>query len=416
VPADALRPPAIAGRVVGIRAPVAVHGVNETPAQELLAVRDDAEWAFANVVQARRFAAPIPDGNRGGGPELDIYMTNTGPTVQVHADGLAYGEDHDCSAVTVQLRSGLTAPQRRHALLEAMVEASLWAANARYSVAFRAGFSAAIADHILQTEIDDDSLSLLAANAGNGLFATNDPRQARGTELFFSHLAQRFDDGSGALLRNLSYMPAAWSPANGRFLLDDPDAFDGLRRLLRDERGGLDAFFLDFATAWGVTGSPGDLFDIVGWRESNKLAPTPVRTVHLQELPAWVVSPRPLTTTGVAYVSIETGNIREGTLNLWFHGARWRRWQLNAVRLDLFDRNRGAAPSPPVNEGEWATTIELSANDARVLLVIMDMGTESYDPDHSSNSDGLYALNVSLTNASAVAQTTPQRARQTATR
>ncbi len=403
IPSDADRPPSTPGQVVGIRAPIAVHGVNETSPEELLAVRDDMEWAFASVVQGRGFAQPIADGIRGGGPELDVYLVRSGPPMSVVPDGLAYGESHDCSPVVISLRSGLPAAERRHLLVQAMAEASLWAANARYNRAFRLGMSAAIADRILRTEMDDDALVQLTRNAERGIFApTTDDREARGTELFFSHLAQRYDNGTGVFWRNLSYMPAVWSPGNARFLLDEPDAFDALRRLLRDERGGLDGFLLDFATAWAITGSPSDPFDVVGWRENDQLAPAPVRTVSVRDMPAWVVSPRPLTTTGVAYVSIDTTGLREGTLNIWFHGARWRRWQLTAVRLDVFDRSRGTAPSPPVNEGEWSTTIELNASDARVLVVMQDMGTESYDPDHRSNRDGLYSLNLSLTNSNLV--------------
>ena len=67
---------------------------------------------------------------------------------------------------------------------------------------------------------------------------------------------------------------------------------------------------VSFATAWAIIGSPSDPFDVVGWRENDQLAPAPVRTVSVRDLPAWVVSPRPLTTTGVAYVSIDTGRQR----------------------------------------------------------------------------------------------------------
>jgi hypothetical protein len=196
-------------------------------------------------------------------------------------------------------------------------------------------------------------------------------------------------------------MPVARTPAEADRLVDEPDAFDALRRLLRSEPGGFDGFLLEYAAARALAGTPGDRFDSVGFRALAKLAPAPLRALSVRDLPEWVVSDRPLAQTGAAFVTIDTAGVREGTLSLWFHGAPWRRWTVAAFRLDAFERDRGRAPSPPVNEGEWSTSLELSPDDAKVLVVMVDQGNQLFDPDRPTDRDGSFALNIALSNVEA---------------
>jgi hypothetical protein len=293
----------------------------------------------------------------------------------------------------------LSPTARRRAITEGVAHASLLAADARQSRAYRVAFASAIAARALGEGADEDALQRTATVPGDGVFSATSDEAARGDAVFFDLLASRYDDGSLALWRGLSTMPVAYTPGGATRFVDEPDPYDVLRRLLRNETGGLDGVFLEYAAARALAGTPGDRFDTVGWRGTNKLATEPLRSVNFRELPEWIRSERPLAVTGASYVSVDTAGLREGTLSVWFHGASWRRWVVAAIRLDAFDRDRGRAPAPPVNDGEWSTTMELDARDARVIIVAVDLGNQLVDLDRPTNRDGSFALNVALRNS-----------------
>ncbi len=395
---DATRPPVMAGSLRAQRVPVRVHGVAGTSADELSASLRDAEKAYESIVDRLHFSTPLFDGTRGGGPELDLYLVNDVPFVRVDADALDYGELWDCSAAVIRVRRGLSPTARRRAITEGVAHASLLAADARPPRAYRVAFASAIAARALGEGADEEALALSATQLNTGLFSTPDDPSSRGESVFFDMLASRYDDASLSLLRGLAVMPVARTESGAARLADEPDPFDALRRLLRAEPGGFDGFLLDYFAARALTGTPGDRFDSVGFRALWKLSPEPLRTIRARDLPQWVVSSRPLSQTGAAYVVVDTAGLREGTLSLWFHGASWRRWSVTALRLDAFDRDRGRAPSPPVNDGEWSTAMELSATDAKVLIVVVDQGNQLADMDRPTNRDGLFSISLSLSN------------------
>ncbi len=394
IPGDAARP-ADAGSVRASRAPVRVHGEGV----EVLDAARDAERAYELVVERMGFAAPRFDGGRGGGTELDVYLVDDVEFVSVEADALDYAEPWDCAAAVVRVRRGLEPAARLRAITEGVAHASLLAGDARTARAYRVAFASAIAARALGQGADEGPLERTASRQGDGPFTWARDEDARSDGVFFDLLASRFDDGSLTLWRGLAVMPVAYTPGGADRLVDEPDAYDALRRLLRQERGGFDGFLLDYAAARAVTGTLGDRFDTVGWRLTDRLATTPLRVIDHRQLPQWIPSERPLAATGASCVSIETRGLREGTLSIWFHGAPWRQWVVTAVRLDAFDRDRGRASSPPVNAGEWSTTIEIDPQDARVLLVAVDIGNQTPDPDRPTNRDGSFAFNVALTPA-----------------
>jgi hypothetical protein len=396
---DAARPAVAHGSLRGARIPVRVHGVAQSSADELRAALSDAERAYELIVDRMHLSAPLFDGARGGGPELDLYLVDDVPFVRVDADAIDYGEPWDCSPAVIRVRRGLSPTARRRAITEGVAHASLLAADARQARAYRVAFASAIAARALGEGADDAALTLAARDIGAGLFVTPDDESSRGEAVFFDLLASRFDDGTHSLWRGLSQMLVARTPGGAARFADEPDPFDAFRRLLRSEPGGFDGFLLDYYAARALTGTPGDRFDSVGFRADAHLAPEPLRTVRARELPQWITSARPLGQMGAAYVVVETAGLQEGTLSLWFHGAPWRHWAVTAVRLDGVDRDRGRAPSPPVLDGEWSTTMELSAADARVLIVVVDKGDHFADLDRPTDRDGSFALNLALNNA-----------------
>lgn len=396
---DATRPSIAQGSLRAPRVPVRVHGVTQSSADELRTALSDAERAYELIVDRMHFTAPLFDGTRGGGPELDLYLVDDVPFVRVDADAIDYSEPWDCSPAVIRVRRGLPPAARRRAITEGVAHASLLAADARQARAYRVAFASAIAARALGEGADDAALTRAARDIGAGLFVTPDDEASRGEAVFFDLLSSRFDDGTHSLWRGLSQMLVARTPGGAARFADEPDPFDAFRRLLRSEPGAFDGFLLDYYAARALTGTPGDRFDSVGFRADAHLAPEPLRTVRARDLPQWITSSRPLGQLGAAYVVIETAGLQEATLSLWFHGAPWRQWAVTAVRLDGLDRDRGRAPSPPVLDGEWSTTIELNPADARVLVVVVDKGDQLADLDRPTDRDGSFAINLSLTNA-----------------
>lgn len=395
---DAARPSSGGGALRALRVPVRVHAAAGTASEEWTGALRDAERAYEILVDRLHLTAPLFDGTRGGGPELDLYLVDDVSFVRTDADALDYGELWDCSPSVIRVRRGLEPRARMRAITEGIAHASLLAADARTPRSYRVAFAAALAARALSEGADEEGLTRAAPLVADGLFSAREDEGARGDAVFFDLLASKYDDPSLTMLRGLAVMPVARTGADAGRFADEPDPFDALRRLLRSEPGGFDGFVLDYYAARALTGTPGDRFDSVGFRALAKLAPEPAYTVRARDLPRYVTSPRPLAQTGASYVVIDAAGLQEGTLSLWFHGASWRRWTVTAVRLDALDRDRGRASSPPVNDGEWSTTMELNETDAKVLVVVVDQGNQLADMDRPTNRDGSFSLNMGLSN------------------
>jgi hypothetical protein len=382
------------GRLVAPRAPLAIHGAPGTTAETLLAVRDAAVAALDTLEHTYRFPLPAPDGTRGGGPELDLYVVPSGPPSDVTVDALEYGALWDRASAFVTVRGDLSGDALRRAVAEGVAHAILLGVDARTPRPWQKALAASLGARAAAVGPDLDAMRLFQRDPGAALVAHRDDASARGAAMLPDFIAARYDTPDLALTRGLVWMPVARTPGDAPCFVDEPDVFDVMERLFRDEPGGLDGVLTEFAVARAFAGTAGDTVPFAGWLDDPSLQPEATRVLAFAALPAWVTPPRMLEETGVAYVIIDTAGARDGGLNLWFHGVPWRRWAVTVVRVDDTGREAGRAPRAPVVRGEWSTTLESLDRTARVLVVINDLGNGHYDPEDYPDRNGFFALNV----------------------
>lgn len=384
------------GRVRAPLAPLAVHALSPAlSAEELARTVRVLERVYATLSRRYSLEAPSPDGARGGGPELDVYLRSgtEGEAYAVVPDVLEYGNLWDRSAVYLELRAGMPEPELERSAAYALAEASLWAADARAVPAWRRALAVTLAEDALGLAPEADAVVPWQRDPSAAPFAARTLAEGRGAALFLRHLARRFDDEPRSLLRGMAAMPVGRTPAGAPHWGIWPDAMDVLELLTAHEPGGLQRVLLDFTVARGLVGGAGD--PLLGWLpERSDVRPTPLATVRYEALPAHLRPARPLDKLGAAYVRIDTARAGTGGLDLWFHGVPWRRWAVTALRLDASGRDIGAATSPPVDHGEWSVAMESLETSVAVLVVVLDLGDGVPTLAAAEERGGLFALTV----------------------
>lgn len=399
IPPDGERPTSEPGALRSHRAPVSVHFARGTPVATVLAAHEAAVRALDVLEHAQHFPLPAPDGARGGGPELDVYLVPPDGGADSIAgdavlDALEYGSLWDRASAFVRVHNTLTGDALTRAVTEGVTQASLLGMDARAPRAWRVALAAALADRSTLLGPDLAAVARFQRDPGRPLFAHRDDASARGASLFVNYLASRFDDGSLALLRGLAWAPVARTHEGATTVFnDEPDFFDLLERLVRDERGGIDGLLADFALVRARAGSVED--SLAGWNESSQELRPDATALEYAQLPTRVVPARPTDETGAFYLSVRTPPSGNHGINLWFHGAPWRRWNVTAVRLDAQDREVGRSPASRVDRGEWSVGLASLSDTTRVLVVVTDLGNGDYDPDEIADRTGFFSLTLS---------------------
>jgi hypothetical protein len=395
IPLDGVRPASLPGRLVAFDAPVAVHAGSGVDAEKLFAVRDAAVSAL-NALEVRfGFPQPAPDGTRGGGPELDLYVVPDGPASTTEIDALEYGALWDRASAFVRVRRDLEGDALRRAVAEGVAQAILLGIDAHAARPWRIALATALAERATALGPDLDAYRLAQRNPGDALIRDRDDDSARGASMFPEFLADRFDSPGLRLLRGLAWMPVAATPDDRSRLQSFPSVFDAMDRLFRDEPGGVEGVLTEFAVTRALLGSSADASNLSGGTLDPSLGPDVLRTIDYGALPAWISPAPPLDETGVAYVLIDTLSARDGTINLWFHGAPWRQWKVTVLRLDSSYRVGGRVSDAPVVHGEWSTVIENLDRVARLVVVINDFGNGNFDPAEGPSRQGWFVLHAS---------------------
>lgn len=393
-PVDGIRPVTMPGRLRSWRAPVAVHGAPGIRIETLFAVHDAAVRALDVFQRTYGLPLPAPDGVRGGGPELDLYVVPDGPAVDTVIDALEYGAPWDSASAFVTVRGDLSGDALVRATAEGIAQAILLGIDAHAPRPWRLALAAWLAARAMELGPDLQAMARFQRDPGAALLAHRDDASARGAAMLIDFLVARYDGPGLPLIKGLIWMPVVRTPVDSPRFADEPDVFDVMERLFQNERGGLDGVLVEFAVARALTGTLGDTIPLAPWLDDPALLPDTIRTVHYEQLPAWVTPPRMLDETGTAYVVIDTARAGDRGLNLWFHGVPWRRWAVTVVRLDAEGREAGRVPASPVIRGEWSTTMVSLLNTPRVLVVINDLGNGHYDPDEPPDRNGFFALNI----------------------
>jgi hypothetical protein len=378
-PPDRMERPAKASRVLhSTYALLAVHADPEVHPLVVQRASSALEYARARL-DAMGWPSPISDGNLGGGPELDLYLSGDLPS-GAYFDGLARWSYLDRGS-TFAVLSPETPPESVEACVTAIyAETLLLSMDPAEARTWRRATAAWLTWELL------------------GRFGCDEAVSAQQAEPFRSWIGGAAGDGAGGALW-LAYLSARHDSVRGRFVRDvwelasqrtwegyglraEPDLWSAIQtavNLSGDQL--LDNVEALAVLRWFVGRS--ELGDSV-LAAIDDDARVPIAR-ELKRLPTRVVAPRPLQSFGSAYMVMNAAVWRGATrLRAWLRGEYGVHWSFVTVQLDT-DGNevrRIAAPHTG-STPEAYVPIELDETTERLLFVVTNLADGLPDADEA---------------------------------
>jgi len=397
VPVDAPRPTDDVGRIRGARAAVTVHlgaGVNADRATLAL---DTAIRTVDYCERALRLDGPWPDGLHGGDPGLDVYVRADGPRSEARVDAMVGAARWDRASTFVLARADSDDGRFRRAVAEGVARAVILGVKADHPPMALWALGRVIAERALDLPPDLDAVRAFQAAPeravlGGALDGSDaDIARARGAGLFFDWLLARHDDARNTLLEGIVTGTVGWSAPDAPRLVAEPDLFDLLRRLFRDEPMGLRGALAQFSAQRALTGWTGDESAMPAAPDLGARS----RDLSWSALPAWVRPRVPLEPTGTSLVVIDLNDAPvDGSLSLWLHAVPWRRWIVRVLRVPARGDALPSLDTEVVRDGEWSLRVESVRGAVRVVVAVTDLGDETFEPDMPQSANGYFALHI----------------------
>lgn len=393
-PVDGARPPSL-GALRSMRAPVSVHlgpGVDARLAPRALSL---AERTLDALEFTHRFPLPQPDGTRGGDPSLDLYLTADGAPYETVVDALDATWIWDRASAFVRVRATTDERLLARSVAEGIARAIVLGVKADHPPAFVAAMGASLGRMVTREPADLDALRAFQSHPERAFFGgAHDDLDGRGASLFLDLISAKWDDDSHKLLRALLWAPVNRTAPGWERLWDEPDVFDVARRMFRDEPDQLEGALMEFAAARAVVGTAADPYDLAGVRDAT-LSTRPLRVLRYGELPQRVWPAEMLEPTGSAVVEVNLDDAPlRASMGLWFHGSRWQRWMVRAIRVGRDGLAARELGSPVISDGEWSLQMDILDGYTRVLVVVLNLGDLGYEPDQPQSANGFFVLNV----------------------
>ncbi len=384
-----------------IDAPLAIHAARGVEPTQM----DHAMRGFRRMRSAlalRGFVAPPPDGDLGGGPELDLYLVDDlgnsqvphradsdGPTSWTYLDG-----------VVVHARvDGHLPPLRLEACAaEAYAEALLLALDPADAPAFRQA-TATFLGFLEYGRFDSctDDVAEIQRAPYRGAVTQVRPLDGGGA-LFLALLAARHDGGSADFVRD-TWTMARQRTWEGEDLRASPDLWEAIHTGAELVDDSLDGYVMDIAAARvplgregmrrsalpSLSGLPSDHAVAVAWR--GRFDALPMRTsVHEPTLEA----------LGSAYAQIDVRGAERGDrLRVYLRGEGGVRWALAALSFDATGREVARVEAGVRDrEPNAYLPVELDGRASEVFVVVTNLGGLRPDADVPDHDDRTFHLIV----------------------
>jgi hypothetical protein len=376
-----------------VRSPYALLTVHADPS----VTRQTMQLAMAALEHARArldtmgWPAPISDGDLGGGPDVDLYLTSALPP-DAYSDGMAWWTYLDRAstfavldpATPTELLDACVTAAYAEALLMSMdpAEAKAWRrATAAWLTWELTGRFGCDGDAVTRQQAEPFR-SWVGGAAGDGA----------GGALWLAYLSARHDAVPGRFVRDVWGL-ASQRTWEGTGLRADPDLWSAIESAV--ERSGdrlLDNVEELAVLRWFVgRADPSDA--VAAALDSDAKAPI---SLQMKRLPTRVIAYQPLESFGSAYVVMD-GAVWNGSTRLraWLQGEYGVRWSFTAVQLD--DRGneirRIAAPHTGPTPRAYLP-IEIDHATRRLVFVVTNLSNELPDSDEPDMSERSFELIV----------------------
>jgi len=375
-----------------VRSPHALLAVHADPSVSLRTMRlavTALERARARL-DAMGWPAPISDGDLGGGPEVDLYMTAALPP-DAYSDGMTpwtYLDRASTFAVlnpatpTTLLGACVTAAYAE-ALLMSMdpAEARTWrratAAWLTWELTGRFG-----CDEAVTRQQAEPYRSWVGGAAGDGA----------GGALWLAYLSARHDAVLGRFVRDVWGL-ASQRTWEGTGLRADPDLWSAIETAVEQSGDRLLDNIEELAVLRWFVGRGDPSNAVVAAIDDDARVPI---SRQMKRLPTRVIAPEPLESFGSAYVVMDA-EVWGDTAHLraWLQGEYGVRWSFVAVQLDERGNEIRRITAPHTGPTPSAyLPIEIDGATRRLLFVVTNLSNALPDADEPDTSERAFQLTV----------------------
>ncbi|UCH29356.1 MAG: hypothetical protein JSV06_14005 [Myxococcales bacterium] len=377
---------------VTIRSPYALLAVHADPG-----VRQDTmrramralEYARARL-DAMGWPRPVSDGDLGGGPELDLYLSGSLPSA-AYSDGLVPWTYLDRASAFAVLSPAIPAASLDACVTTAYADALLLSADPAEAETWRRATAAWLTWELTGRFGCDDAVheqqaepfrSWVDGAAGNGA----------GGAMWLAYLSARHDGGSGRFVRDL-WTLASQRTWEGDDLRADPDLWSAVETAVELSGDRLLDNVEDLATIrWFVGRGETENQALSSLDHDARVSPSRTMT----RVPTRVSSQTPLHPFGSAYVVMDAPAWQDAErLRAWLRGEYGVHWSFVAVQLDERGNEvrRISAPHTGVTPRAFLP-IELDGATTRLLFVVTNLGHALPDADEPSADERAFELIV----------------------
>ena len=333
---------------------------------------------------------PISDGDLGGGPDLDLYLSSALPP-DAYSDGGAIWSYLDRASTFAVVSPATPDGKLEACATAAYVEALLMSIDPGEARTWRRATAAWLTWEL------------------TGRFGCEDALPRQQAEPYRSWVAGAAGDGAGGALL-LSYLSARHDAVPGRFVRDvwglasqrtwegvglraDPDLWSAIETAVDRSGDRLVDNIEELAVLRWFVGR-GDRADaVVACLDRDAMVPI---SREMKRLPTRVVASQPLSTFGSAYLIMDASTWGdERHLRAWLQGEYGVRWSFVAIQLDGRGREirRIAAPHSDTTPRAYLP-VELDAATQTLLFVVTNLANGLPDADEADVSERAFALIV----------------------
>lgn len=322
---------------------------------------------------------PISDGDLGGGPDLDLYLSSALPP-DAYSDGMAIWSYLD-RASTFAVVSPVTPDDKLEACATAAyVEALLMSIDPGEARTWRRATAAWLTWELTGEFGCDDALLLQQAEPYRSWVA-GAAGDGAGGALLLSYLSARHDAAPGQFVRDVWGL-ASQRTWEGVGLRADPDLWSAIDTAVDRSGDRLVDNIEELAVLRWFVGR-GDRADaVVAFLDRDAMVPI---SREMKRLPTRVVASQPLATFGSAYLIMDASVWgEERRLRAWLQGEYGVHWSFVALQLDGrgHEIRRIAAPHSGTTPRAYLP-IELDDATERLLFVVTNLANGLPDADEA---------------------------------
>ncbi len=331
---------------------------------------------------------PISDGDLGGGPDLDLYLSSALPP-DTYSDGMAIWSYFDRASTFAVVHPATPDGKLEACATAAYVEALLMSIDPAEARTWRRATAAWMTWELTGRFGCDDALprqqaephrSWVGGAAGDGA----------GGALLLSFLSARHDAVPGQFVRDLWGL-ASQRTWEGVDLRADPDLWSAIAAAIDRSGDRLVDNIEELAVLRWFVGRGARADAVLAFLDSDAMVPI---SRAMKRLPTRVVVSQPLSTFGSAYLTMDASTWGdERRLRAWLRGEYGVHWSFVALQLDGsgHEIRRIAAPHSDTTPRAYLP-IELDDAAKTLLFVVTNLANGLPDADEADVHERAFAL------------------------